>query len=386
MPPRESLQPNPVKLICYSLVDCSGLDNMGPVPPFECPQPVQSQSLLQPVSPLPAPSPYTGPTGGLAERRAPASRPASPARPACTSRRTSRPRPPAVPGTHQMALRPSTAPLRVPLPSPPASSLPAFPDPEFPICTHLLSSSFIPVSSQIRHMQPSLKVSRRFVQREHQLQREVVITVANNQNLRTRRQGVVQLQSRDTNVILQMSKVLIAEGLGYNLLSISQLMAKGIHLEANSTTQDFKLYHGKGGLHIGKVILKNNVFVLDFVPDLGTADSDGIVTFTSWTHPLDLDPDFSPEGFWHLHTIPEAERTRALATIQHSAAEKTTSAAAKTTSAAAETTAVVTSTPTAVQTSPQASTPTPTCIVAHPDIALAKTSGTHEWDIQAIWC
>ncbi|CAI7746853.1 unnamed protein product, partial [Closterium sp. NIES-54] len=83
-----------------------------------------------PVSPLPAPSPYTGPTGGLAERRAPASRPASPARPAYTSRRTSRPRPPAVPGTHQMALRPSTAPLRVPLPSPPASSLPAFPDPE----------------------------------------------------------------------------------------------------------------------------------------------------------------------------------------------------------------------------------------------------------------
>ncbi|CAI7790443.1 unnamed protein product, partial [Closterium sp. NIES-53] len=83
-----------------------------------------------PVSLLPTPSPYTGPTGGLAERRAPASRPASPARPICTSRRTSRPRPPAVPGTHQMALRPSTAPLRVPLPSPPASSLPAFPDPE----------------------------------------------------------------------------------------------------------------------------------------------------------------------------------------------------------------------------------------------------------------
>ncbi|CAI7841984.1 unnamed protein product, partial [Closterium sp. NIES-54] len=102
----------------------------GPSPPLECPRPVQSQSLFQPVSPLPAPSPYTGPTGGLAERRAPASRPASPARPACTSRRTSRPRPPAVPGTHQMALRPSTAPLRVPLPSPPASSLPAFPDPE----------------------------------------------------------------------------------------------------------------------------------------------------------------------------------------------------------------------------------------------------------------
>ncbi|CAI7748251.1 unnamed protein product [Closterium sp. NIES-53] len=102
----------------------------GPAPPLNCPQPDQSQSPLQPVSPLPAPSPYTGPTGGLAERRVPASRPASPARPSCTSRRTSRPRPPAVPGTHQMTLRPSTAPLRVPLPSPPASSLPSFADPE----------------------------------------------------------------------------------------------------------------------------------------------------------------------------------------------------------------------------------------------------------------
>ncbi|CAI7776637.1 unnamed protein product [Closterium sp. NIES-54] len=86
--------------------------------------------FLQPVSPLPAPSPYTGPTGGLAEHRAPASRPASPVCTARTSRRAPRPRPPAVPGTHQMALRPSTAPLRVPLPSPPESSLPFLTDPE----------------------------------------------------------------------------------------------------------------------------------------------------------------------------------------------------------------------------------------------------------------
>ncbi|CAI5949527.1 unnamed protein product [Closterium sp. NIES-65] len=51
---------------------------LGLSPPVECPQPVQSQSLLEPTSPLPALSPYTGPTGGLAERREPASRPASP--------------------------------------------------------------------------------------------------------------------------------------------------------------------------------------------------------------------------------------------------------------------------------------------------------------------
>ncbi|CAI5961738.1 unnamed protein product [Closterium sp. NIES-64] len=102
---------------------------LGLSPPVEGPPPVQSQSLLEPSSPLPAPSPYTGPTGGLAERREPASRPASPVRTARASGRSSRQRPPPVPGTHRMSLRPSTAPLRAPLPSPPESSLPALADP-----------------------------------------------------------------------------------------------------------------------------------------------------------------------------------------------------------------------------------------------------------------
>ncbi|CAI7732557.1 unnamed protein product [Closterium sp. NIES-54] len=69
------------------------------------------------------------PAGGLTQRREPASHPALPVCAALTSRRGSRQRPPSVPGTHQMALRPSTAPQRVPLPSPPASSLLALVDP-----------------------------------------------------------------------------------------------------------------------------------------------------------------------------------------------------------------------------------------------------------------
>ncbi|CAI7858793.1 unnamed protein product [Closterium sp. NIES-53] len=101
----------------------------GPAPSLECPPPVQSESQLQLASPLPAPSPYAGPTGGLAERREPESRPASLVRTARTSCRVPRLRPPAVPGTHQMALRPSTSPQRVPLPSPPTSSLPVLADP-----------------------------------------------------------------------------------------------------------------------------------------------------------------------------------------------------------------------------------------------------------------
>ncbi|CAI7888920.1 unnamed protein product [Closterium sp. NIES-53] len=93
------------------------------------PRPYFVPLLEQLVSPLPAPSPYAGPTGGLAERRTPESRPASPVCTARTSRRVPRLRPPAVHGTHQMALRPSTASQRFPLPSPPASSLPALADP-----------------------------------------------------------------------------------------------------------------------------------------------------------------------------------------------------------------------------------------------------------------
>ncbi|CAI7759099.1 unnamed protein product [Closterium sp. NIES-53] len=77
------------------------------------------------------PRPYFIPllqqSGGLTERREPTSRPVLPVR---TARRAPRPRPPPVPGTHTMALRPSCVPLRVPLPAPFESSLPAVPDPE----------------------------------------------------------------------------------------------------------------------------------------------------------------------------------------------------------------------------------------------------------------
>ncbi|CAI7873624.1 unnamed protein product [Closterium sp. NIES-53] len=70
-------------------------------PPFLYPPPDQLQPPLQPASPLPVPSPYTEQSGGLTERREPAS-----------------------------SLHPSSVPLRVPLPAPPESSLPEVPDPE----------------------------------------------------------------------------------------------------------------------------------------------------------------------------------------------------------------------------------------------------------------
>ncbi|CAI7926540.1 unnamed protein product, partial [Closterium sp. NIES-54] len=71
------------------------------------------------------PRPYFVPL--LQQRREPASPPVSPVR---TARRAPRSRPPPVLGTHAMTLRPSSVPLRVPLPAPPESSLPEVPDPE----------------------------------------------------------------------------------------------------------------------------------------------------------------------------------------------------------------------------------------------------------------
>ncbi|CAI7832566.1 unnamed protein product, partial [Closterium sp. NIES-53] len=95
-------------------------------PPFLCPPLDQSQPPLQLAFLLPAPSPYNEQFGGLTERREPTYRLVSPVR---TARHAPRSRPPPVPGTHAMALRPSSVPLRVPLPAPPESSLPEVPDP-----------------------------------------------------------------------------------------------------------------------------------------------------------------------------------------------------------------------------------------------------------------
>ncbi|CAI7910702.1 unnamed protein product [Closterium sp. NIES-54] len=98
-----------------------------------CPPPYQTQPQLQPASPQPPPSPYSEPAS-------------CPASHVCIGRRVPRPRPPPVPGTHAMAHRPSSVPLRVPLPPPPDSSLSAVPDPvsdlaraASPTVSHLLA-------------------------------------------------------------------------------------------------------------------------------------------------------------------------------------------------------------------------------------------------------
>ncbi|CAI7827057.1 unnamed protein product [Closterium sp. NIES-54] len=82
---------------------------------------------------LPAPAPQTEVTESLTKRQEPEPRASTLVRTHCVTRS----RPPAVPGTHVMALRPSSIPQHVALPSPSASSLPDVPDPE----SHLAHSA-----------------------------------------------------------------------------------------------------------------------------------------------------------------------------------------------------------------------------------------------------
>ncbi|CAI7930815.1 unnamed protein product [Closterium sp. NIES-54] len=420
----------------------------GLTPPLLCPPPDQSQPPLQPASPLPAPSPYTEQSGGLTERREPASRPVSLVR---TARRVPRSHPPPVPGTHAMALRPSSVPLRVPLPPPPESSLLEVPDPESdharaasPTVSGLLTTAVTdpsfesaaasvlvaelldfaaachpyyvtalvaestsasppsvggecalgtdvledrqedfqclaaavprfasmllapegdpdapdiptplsyaeaitgPYSSQwqaamdakmaswkstgtyadevpppganrVKGMwifrvkrppgsPPAFKaryVARCFSQRQGVDYFQTFSPTPKMTTLRVLLHVAAQRDyellstafmwgSLDTNPLPESTAVNIA-ATSTSALKQSSGFYTGASHQSNSTTQEFKLYHGKGGLYIGKAVLKNNVFVLDFVSDQGTADSDAIVNFTSWTDPPDLDPNF----------------------------------------------------------------------------------------------
>ncbi|CAI7861305.1 unnamed protein product [Closterium sp. NIES-53] len=126
MPPPSSLPP-PESVLRQVL----SLPSSTCLPPsLLSPPPCQSWLQLQPDSSLPAPSPYAEQPYYFTERREPECRPTLPFCALRTGLRVPCPRPPPDPGTHVMALRPSSVPLRVPLPPPPTCSLLAVPDPE----------------------------------------------------------------------------------------------------------------------------------------------------------------------------------------------------------------------------------------------------------------
>ncbi|CAI7879517.1 unnamed protein product [Closterium sp. NIES-53] len=128
-----------VRLLSLSLLPAATeFSVLGTTPLLLFPPTDHSQPQLLRGSSLPAPAPHTEVTASLTAHREPKTRASNPehqepetrASVPAHIRRVCRPRAPAVPGSHDMTLRPSSVPQRVVLPSPPASSLPHVPDPE----------------------------------------------------------------------------------------------------------------------------------------------------------------------------------------------------------------------------------------------------------------
>ncbi|CAI7917825.1 unnamed protein product [Closterium sp. NIES-54] len=139
--PQPQLSLPPPELVLHQVLSLPS--STGPTPPLLCPPTDQSQPQLLPGSPLPAPAPHTKVTESLTNRRETETHASTPVR----ARRVACPRPPAIPGTHVMALRPSFIPQLFVLPEPSGSSLSDVPDPESnlaraasPTVTHLLAT------------------------------------------------------------------------------------------------------------------------------------------------------------------------------------------------------------------------------------------------------
>ncbi|CAI7856325.1 unnamed protein product [Closterium sp. NIES-54] len=84
---------------------------------------------------------------------------------------------------------------------------------------------------------------------------------------------------------LHLNEVLLVPRLGFNLMSYAQLMKNGITLLGEPGK--FTLKYGEKKL--GTAVEQNCVFVLNFIPERTTADSDNILSLGPWEHRDDID-------------------------------------------------------------------------------------------------
>ncbi|CAI7877817.1 unnamed protein product, partial [Closterium sp. NIES-54] len=136
----------------------------------------------------------------------------------------------------------------------------------------------------------------RFIVNQRRLENPVVVTVANNQRLTAHWMGSIVLDSVEEDFSLHLNEVLLVPRLGFNLMSSAQLMKKGITLLGEPGKFTLKY----GDKKLGTAVEQNGVFVLNFVPERTTADSDNILSLGPWEHRDDIDytDDTVPrEGF-----------------------------------------------------------------------------------------
>ncbi|CAI7840916.1 unnamed protein product [Closterium sp. NIES-53] len=125
----------------------------------------------------------------------------------------------------------------------------------------------------------------RFIVNQRCLENLVVVTVANNQRLTAHWMGSIVLDSVEEDFSLHLNEVLLVPRLGFNLMSSAQLMKNGITLLGEPGK--FTLKYGEKKL--GTAVEQNGVFVLNFIPERTTADSDNILSLGPWEHHEDID-------------------------------------------------------------------------------------------------
>ncbi|CAI7869959.1 unnamed protein product [Closterium sp. NIES-54] len=125
----------------------------------------------------------------------------------------------------------------------------------------------------------------RFIVNQRRLENPVVVTVANNQRLTAHWMGSNVLDSVEEDFSLHLNEVLLVPQLGFNLMSSAQLMTNGITLLGEPG--NFTLKYGEKKL--GTAVEQNGVFVLNFIPERTTADSDNIISLGPWEHRDDID-------------------------------------------------------------------------------------------------
>ncbi|CAI7861312.1 unnamed protein product [Closterium sp. NIES-53] len=125
----------------------------------------------------------------------------------------------------------------------------------------------------------------RFVINQRRLQNPCVVTVANNQRLTTHWMGNIILDFVEQDFCLHLNDVLLVPCPGFNLMSSAQLMRNGITLLGEPGKFTLKY----GDRKLSTAVEQNGVFVLNFVPERTTADSENILSLGPWEDRDDID-------------------------------------------------------------------------------------------------
>ncbi|CAI7820601.1 unnamed protein product [Closterium sp. NIES-53] len=145
----------------------------------------------------------------------------------------------------------------------------------------------------------------RFVINQRRLQNPCVVTDANSQRLTTHWMGNIILDSVEEDFSLHLNDVLLVPRLGFNLMSYAQLMRKEITLLGEPGKFTLKY----GDRKLGTATEQNGVFVLNFVPERTTADSENILSLGPWEHRDDI--DYTDDTVPHEGVVPTSSTTPA---------------------------------------------------------------------------